>query len=138
MTTRSPVPIQIIRSGRRAGLPLACLTAGVYWWYHIPKTGILLELSMDDSQPSLNVKSMKKAKASTNNGLRSEYKRSDFPGGMVRGKYAARFAAGTNIVRLDPEIAAAFPTSAAVNEALGTVLKAARSARLSKRTMPQR
>ena len=75
----------------------------------------------------------KKARSSRSGELRREYKRSDFPGGFVRGKYAARFAAGSNIVGLDPEIADAFPTSAAVNEALGTVLRAAKAARLTKR-----
>jgi hypothetical protein len=79
---------------------------------------------------------MKKAKSAPKNVMRREYKRSDFPGGLVRGKYAARFAAGTNIIRLDPKNAAAFPTSEAVNEALSAILKAARTARLSKRTMP--
>jgi hypothetical protein len=81
---------------------------------------------------------MKKAKAARSDELRREYKRSDFPGGLVRGKYAARFAAGSNIIRLEPEIAAAFPTSDAVNEALGTVLRAAKAARLAKRTEPKR
>ena len=46
--------------------------------------------------------------------LRNEY---DFERG-VRGKYAARYAAGTNLVRLDPDVAAEFPTSEEVNEAL--------------------
>jgi hypothetical protein len=64
--------------------------------------------------------------------LRPKYKRSDFRKGFVRGKYAARFAAGSNIVRLDPQIAAAFPTSEAVNEALGIVLRAAMNARLAR------
>jgi hypothetical protein len=45
---------------------------------------------------------------------RPEY---DFSGG-VRGKYAARFAAGSNVVVLDPDVAAKFPTAAAVNDAL--------------------
>lgn len=76
---------------------------------------------------------MKKAKSSRRDELRPEYKRSDFPKGFVRGKYASRFAEGSNIVRLDPEIADAFPTSEAVNEALGAVLRAARNARLAKR-----
>lgn len=35
-----------------------------------------------------------------------------------RNPYAARFAAGSNIVVLDPDVAAVFPTGAAVNEAL--------------------
>lgn len=38
--------------------------------------------------------------------------------GGVRGKYAERFAGGTNLVRLDPDVAAVFPTSEAVNHAL--------------------
>ena len=46
---------------------------------------------------------MKKAKPSRTDELGPGYKRSDFPKGFVRGKYAARFAAGSNIVRLDPE-----------------------------------
>jgi hypothetical protein len=76
---------------------------------------------------------MKKGKSSRSDDMRREYKRSDFPKGLVRGKYAARVAAKSNIVRLDPEIAEAFPTSKAVNEALGAMLKAARNARLPKR-----
>jgi hypothetical protein len=76
---------------------------------------------------------MKKGKSSRADELRPEYKRSDFPKEFVRGKYAAKIAKRSNIVRLDPEIADAFPTSEAVNEALGTVLRAAKSARLAKR-----
>lgn len=36
----------------------------------------------------------------------------------IRGKYAKQYAAGTNIVRLDPDVAAAFPNEEAVNDAL--------------------
>jgi hypothetical protein len=36
----------------------------------------------------------------------------------VRGKYAARYAQGTNLVPLDPDVAAVFPDAAAVNHAL--------------------
>jgi hypothetical protein len=46
--------------------------------------------------------------------LRAEY---DFRGG-VRGKYAARYAEGTNVVLLDADVAAVFPDSASVNKAL--------------------
>ena len=49
--------------------------------------------------------------------MRAEY---DFSRG-VRGKYARRFAQGTNVVLLDPDVAAAFPDSAAVNRALRKV-----------------
>ena len=51
--------------------------------------------------------------------MRAEY---DFSGG-VRGKYAARFAEGTNLVLLEPDVAAEFPTAAAVNKALREWLK---------------
>jgi hypothetical protein len=75
---------------------------------------------------------MKKGKRSNGKGLRREYKRADFPKGLARGKYASRVRAGSIGVRLDPVIAGAFPTSEAVNEALSTVLKAAKNARVSK------
>jgi hypothetical protein len=45
----------------------------------------------------------------------------DFRGG-VRGKYAARYAAGTNVVLLDADVAQAFPTARAVNDALRELL----------------
>jgi hypothetical protein len=47
----------------------------------------------------------------------------DFSGG-VRGKYAANYAKGTNIVVLDPDIAEVFPDSKSVNEALRILVKA--------------
>ena len=72
---------------------------------------------------------MKKDKIGRKDELRPEYRRSDFPGGFVREKYAARLAAGSNVVVLQPEIAAAFPNSNAVNEALGGLLRVARVAR---------
>jgi hypothetical protein len=49
--------------------------------------------------------------------MRSEY---DFSGG-VRGKYVERYRKGTNVVLLDPEVAAAFPNSSSVNDALRTL-----------------
>lgn len=36
----------------------------------------------------------------------------------VRGKYANRYAEGVNLVRLDPDVAAMFPDSESVNDAL--------------------
>jgi hypothetical protein len=75
---------------------------------------------------------MRKAKTVAGNGLRRKYERADFPAGLARGKYAARMAAGSNIVRLDPDIAEAFPTSEAVNEALGKLIRT-RTTRRTKR-----
>jgi hypothetical protein len=46
--------------------------------------------------------------------IRPEY---DFSRG-VRGKYAQRFQEGSNVVVLDPDVAARFPDSMAVNDAL--------------------
>jgi hypothetical protein len=65
---------------------------------------------------------MKKARSSDSDELRAEY---DFSalGPGVRGKYAKRLA-GKTLVALQPEVAKAFPTADAVNEALLAVLKA--------------
>lgn len=51
--------------------------------------------------------------------MRPEY---DFSKG-VRGKYARRFAEGTNLVLLAPDVAAGFPTADAVNRALRRVIE---------------
>jgi len=74
---------------------------------------------------------MKKAKRTKSDDLRADYSAKDFPKGFTRGKYAARFTKESNMVRLDPEIHTAFPTSAAVNEALGGLLRVAKAARLT-------
>ncbi len=54
----------------------------------------------------------------------------------VRGKYYKRILKeGTNVVVLEPDIAKAFPNSAAVNNALRVVLKAGQAAqRLTRRS----
>ncbi|MCE2396823.1 hypothetical protein J4G02_20070 [Candidatus Poribacteria bacterium] len=57
-----------------------------------------------------------------NDELRPEYDETSLKNG-VRGKYAQQYAAGTNIVCLAPDVAAAFPNEEAVNEALRFVLK---------------
>jgi hypothetical protein len=49
--------------------------------------------------------------------------------GGVRGKYIGRLRKGSNLVLLDPEIAAAFPSAEAVNEALRGVLNTTRAVR---------
>ncbi len=54
--------------------------------------------------------------------MMSEY---DFSKG-VRGKYAKRYAAGTNVVVLSPDVAKVFPDSESVNEALRVLVKIAR------------
>ena len=58
--------------------------------------------------------------------LRAEY---DLAGlkGLVRGKYARRYKAGSNIIVLAPDVAAAFPNEKAVNEALRLLMNVAKS-----------
>lgn len=65
--------------------------------------------------------------------LRPEYDFSSLSG-AVRGKYYQQFRAGVNLRLLEPEVAKAFPTDTAVNEALRTVLRAAKPSK--KRTGP--
>ncbi len=49
--------------------------------------------------------------------MRAHY---DFSGG-IRGKYARRYAEGTNVVVLDPDVAREFPNRDVVNETLRAV-----------------
>ncbi len=65
---------------------------------------------------------MKKASRSDSDGLRPEYDLGALGKG-VRGKYAGRLKR-TTLVPLEPAVAEAFPTAAAVNEALKAVMKA--------------
>ena len=56
--------------------------------------------------------------------MQAQYDFSD----AVRGKYAKRFRAGTNLVAIDPDLATAFPDEKSVNAALRSLLRLARSA----------
>jgi hypothetical protein len=81
---------------------------------------------------------MKKTKSRPNldpdrDTMRAEY---DFSKG-VRGVTAARYAKGTNLVLIDPELHQLFPTSEAVNDALrslASIAKRASRAKSKKRT----
>jgi hypothetical protein len=57
-------------------------------------------------------------------GMRRQY---DFSKG-VRGKYAKRFAEGSNVVVLEPDVAARFKTAESVNGALRKVSSKAKRA----------
>jgi hypothetical protein len=72
---------------------------------------------------------MKKDRRRMSDDLRREYDLAALGKGE-RGKYAGRLA-GTTLVALEPELAAAFPTSDAVNDALRAVLRARPVGRLS-------
>ena len=76
---------------------------------------------------------MKKDKKPDKDELRAEYKRSDFPNGLVRGKYAKRMKESSNVIVLRPEVAEAFPNEEAVNHALISLIDIAH-----KTTRPKR
>jgi hypothetical protein len=56
--------------------------------------------------------------------LREEYRREDLGRG-IRGKFYHEFTKGTNLVLLRPEVAQAFPTAEAVNDALQSLIDVA-------------
>lgn len=57
---------------------------------------------------------MKKSSKKNDSGMQPEYEFAD----GVRGKYAGRYAQGTNVVVLEPDVARAFPNAEAVNSSL--------------------
>ncbi len=59
------------------------------------------------------------SKAKQRDEMRDHY---DFSGG-VHGKYAARYAEGSNVIVLAPDVAEVFTDSVAVNEALRTLVR---------------
>jgi len=81
-------------------------------------------------------RSMKKVDSqAADDGMRPEY---DFTG-AVRGKYYERFRQGSNVILLDPDVSAAFPTSASVNQALRTLMPSRKGGRMMRRpSSPQR
>lgn len=63
-----------------------------------------------------------KPKPENRDELRPEYDLAALLKKGVRGKYAERYAQGTKLVLLAPDVAKAFPTADAVNEALRLVI----------------
>jgi len=66
---------------------------------------------------------MKTRKNRMNDELRPEYDLGQLLKGAVRGKYAKRYHAGTNLVLLDPDVRKAFRSERAVNKALRLVIE---------------
>jgi hypothetical protein len=64
-----------------------------------------------------------KNKSRVEDELRPEYNLQELLKGGVRGKYAKRYRAGTNLVLLEPDVARAFTNERAVNEALRLVIR---------------
>jgi hypothetical protein len=73
-----------------------------------------------DAQAAVNAKVMKKASnKSERKEMRNEY---DFSQGE-RGKYARRYAKGTNVIVLEPDVAKVFPNSKVVNISLRQIIR---------------
>ena len=64
-----------------------------------------------------------KSKGEKADELRPEYDLGQLLKGGVQGKYADRYREGTNLVLLAPDVAEAFPTEEAVNQALRLVIQ---------------
>lgn len=72
---------------------------------------------------SENIMKKKAEKRGQDDGLRREYNLKQLKGG-VRGKYAARYREGTNLVLLSPDVAQYFPDEQSVNRALRRLIQA--------------
>ncbi len=66
---------------------------------------------------------MKKRGNRVRDELRPQYDLRRLLKGGVRGKYAKRYHAGTNLVLLDADVRSAFPSERAVNDALRLVIE---------------
>jgi len=64
--------------------------------------------------------------------MRPEYRLEDL-GPIERGKHFAAYKKGSNLVLLQPEVAAAFPTAEAVNQALLGLMDLARKVSMPRR-----
>ncbi|HZT60419.1 MAG TPA: BrnT family toxin [Pyrinomonadaceae bacterium] len=95
---------------------------------------MLIVAHTDDGQPSVSLargsqllrkeSPMKRVEAEPEDEMRPEYDFSQLKG-RVRGKYVERYREGTNLVLLDPDVAAAFPDAKAVNDALRLLMDVA-------------
>lgn len=66
---------------------------------------------------------------------RPEYDFGEMSGGVQR-KYAQAYRRGTNLVRLNPDVAEAYSTDEAVNEALRAILRVAPKTKTASKTAP--
>jgi hypothetical protein len=83
-------------------------------------------LSAQEEPAAGSASFMKKTSSkSVRESMRNEY---DFSQG-VRGKYARRYARGTNVVVLEPDVAKVFPNSRAVNVSLRKIIREKASVR---------
>ena len=88
---------------------------------------------MREKRTGLKEKSMSKAR--TADPLDTKFTLEAMQGKGVRGKYLTKVAKGSNVVKLDPEIARAFPSAEAVNAALASVIEISKLTSKPRRTV---
>ena len=94
-----------------------------------PRAARIFESSVHGRSRAARGNSMKKTVRRRNRDeMRSEYDFASMTGG-VRGKHYRDYRNGTNVVLLQPDVAEAFPTEDAVNEALRGILTTTRAVR---------
>jgi hypothetical protein len=107
-----------IRANGKPNPKIGSSSSGIHieercWLLFIPKEATISASSAHGQRAGASARIMKKAaKAKTE--MLAEY---DFSRG-VRGKYARRYAQGTNVVVLEPDVAKAFPDAKSVNRSL--------------------
>lgn len=106
-------------------IPLRSRFEDGYWRWLTPRNMRQFGSSAPVRRAKESESYMKKDRRTGKDELRTEYKRSDFPKGLVRGKYAERLRKSSNVVVLDPEVAQAFPNQEAVNSALRSLVQIA-------------
>ena len=92
------------------------------WLWFTPSEARIFASSVRDQRAGANKRVMKRRRQKYNEML-PEY---DFSRG-VRGKYVRRYAQGSNVVVLDPDVAKAFPNAEAVNSSLRSLAEIIRS-----------
>src|SRR3989442_1569657 len=108
------------------GSPWGGLSRDASWWLSTRSAESASGSSGPDERRSAREHNMKRRRrGSGRTEVRKEY---DFSRG-VRGKYARRYVAGTNIVVLDPDVAKVFRDSRSVNQALRALTIIARQQR---------
>src|SRR5439155_163825 len=93
---------------------------GAFWLWCLRSAATGFASSAHAKQLAAKGESMRKAKGDPD--MLEEY---DFSR-AVRGQHAARYAEGTNVVVLAPDLAELFPDSASVNDALRLLVRAGR------------
>jgi uncharacterized DUF497 family protein len=125
LSTTVPDPDHSLEEDRAITVGLS--HRGRLLWWPIPSVATVSVSSVHENSHGQKEHSMKKdSDQEMDDDLRPEYDLTQLLKDGVRGKYAERYRAGTNLVLLAPDVAHAFPTEEAVNQALRLVLQLAK------------